>query len=91
MQSRRLGNELTVSALGLGCMGMSEFYGQTSQPDALATIDRALERFDDAGVRQVTDDNRVDAITAPSKLYDSSFTYDSGEDPELPAVSMTAP
>lgn len=48
-----------------------------------------FERFDDAGVRQLTDENRVDAITAPSKLYDPGFTFDSGEDPELPAVSMT--
>lgn len=48
-----------------------------------------FERFDDANVRQVTDDNRIDAITAPSKLYDTSFTYDSGEEPDLPAVSMT--
>ncbi|QDT70031.1 Serine/threonine-protein kinase pkn1 [Planctomycetes bacterium MalM25] len=48
-----------------------------------------FERFDDAGVRQVTSKNRVDAITAPSKLYDTTFTYDSGEEPDLPAVSMT--
>lgn len=48
-----------------------------------------FERFNDAGVRQVTDENRVDAITAPSKLYDPGFTFDSGDDPDLPAVSMT--
>ncbi|TWT92882.1 Formylglycine-generating sulfatase enzyme [Botrimarina colliarenosi] len=48
-----------------------------------------FERFNDAGVRQVTDANRVDAITAPSKLYDASFTFGSGDKPELPAVSMT--
>lgn len=48
-----------------------------------------FERFDDAGVRQVTDDNRIDAITAPSKLYDASFTFGSGDEPDLPAVSMT--
>ncbi|MEN1678416.1 MAG: SUMF1/EgtB/PvdO family nonheme iron enzyme [Planctomycetota bacterium] len=48
-----------------------------------------FERFDDAGVRQITEANRLDAITAPSKLYDSSFTFDSGEDPNLPAVSMS--
>lgn len=45
MQSRHLG-ELTVSALGLGCMGMSDFYGDSGQRDsaeAIATIHRALE------------------------------------------------
>jgi aryl-alcohol dehydrogenase-like predicted oxidoreductase len=44
MQQRRLGTQgLTVSALGLGCMGMSEFYGGGSEQESLATIHRALE------------------------------------------------
>ena len=42
MQTRKLGN-LTVSALGLGCMGMSDFYGGRDEAESLATIDRALE------------------------------------------------
>ena len=37
MQQRTLGS-LTVSALGLGCMGMSEFYGQGDEQESLATI-----------------------------------------------------
>jgi formylglycine-generating enzyme required for sulfatase activity len=40
-------------------------------------------------MRLVTDENRADAITAPSNLYDPSMTFDKGEDPELPAVTMT--
>ena len=40
-------------------------------------------------MRLVTDDNRADAITAPSNLYDPSMTFDKGEDPQLPAVTMT--
>jgi aryl-alcohol dehydrogenase-like predicted oxidoreductase len=44
MDRRRLGTEgLEVSALGLGCMGMSEFYGTTDEDEAIATIHRALE------------------------------------------------
>jgi aryl-alcohol dehydrogenase-like predicted oxidoreductase len=43
METRTLGGDLQVSALGLGCMGMSEFYGTAEEEDALATIDRALE------------------------------------------------
>ncbi len=44
MQQRELGKSgLRVSALGLGCMGMSEFYGGRNEPDAIATIHRALE------------------------------------------------
>src|SRR6266571_2253102 len=44
MKKRTLGNEgLTVSALGLGCMGMSEFYGTGDEKESIATIHRALE------------------------------------------------
>jgi aryl-alcohol dehydrogenase-like predicted oxidoreductase len=44
MQTRRLGSEgLEVSAQGLGCMGMSEFYGSADEDEAVATIHRALE------------------------------------------------
>src|ERR1700761_4228023 len=44
MDRRTLGNHgLEVSALGLGCMGMSEFYGTTDEGEAIATIHRALE------------------------------------------------
>src|SRR4051794_5600409 len=44
MQKRKLGEQgLEVSAQGLGCMGMSEFYGSADQDRAVATIQRALE------------------------------------------------
>jgi aryl-alcohol dehydrogenase-like predicted oxidoreductase len=42
MHTRHLG-PLTVSALGLGCMGMSEFYGPTDEAEGIATIHRALD------------------------------------------------
>jgi aryl-alcohol dehydrogenase-like predicted oxidoreductase len=40
---RRLGQGLEVSALGLGCMGMSEFYGTADEREAIRTIHRALD------------------------------------------------
>jgi aryl-alcohol dehydrogenase-like predicted oxidoreductase len=44
MERRRLGTQgLEVSAMGLGCMGMSEFYGSTDEDEAIRTIHRALE------------------------------------------------
>jgi aryl-alcohol dehydrogenase-like predicted oxidoreductase len=44
MNDRTLGRDgLTVSALGLGCMGMSEFYGPTDDDESIATIHRALD------------------------------------------------
>jgi aryl-alcohol dehydrogenase-like predicted oxidoreductase len=45
LHQRTLGttSSLTVSALGLGCMGMSEFYGRGDEGEAVATIHRALD------------------------------------------------
>jgi aryl-alcohol dehydrogenase-like predicted oxidoreductase len=49
METRKLGNRtlgrqgLEVSELGLGCMGMSEFYGTADEGEAIATIQRAIE------------------------------------------------
>src|SRR6201990_1879722 len=42
MNTRKLGS-LEVSELGLGCMGMSAFYGEADEDEAIATIQRALE------------------------------------------------
>jgi aryl-alcohol dehydrogenase-like predicted oxidoreductase len=44
MEQRTLGSQgLSVSAIGLGCMGMSEFYGAADEAESIATIHRAVE------------------------------------------------
>ena len=43
METRKLGQGLEVSAMGLGCMGMSDFYGGRDESEAIATVHRALE------------------------------------------------
>eukprot|EP01037_Dinobryon_pediforme_P016114 gene16114-16291_t len=43
MRHRTLGQGLKVSAIGLGCMGMSEFYGAQDEVESTATIHRALD------------------------------------------------
>ncbi len=44
MEQRTLGSQgLVVSAMGLGCMGMSDFYGERDQEESLSTIRRALD------------------------------------------------
>ncbi len=48
-----------------------------------------FEGFEEHGMRPVTKDNEIDAVTGPSKLYDPSFTFQYGEDPQKTAVSMS--
>jgi aryl-alcohol dehydrogenase-like predicted oxidoreductase len=43
MQKRKLGSDVEVSAIGLGCMGMSQSYGPGDDTESIATIHRALE------------------------------------------------
>ena len=44
MDYRQLGrSKLRVSTVGLGCMGMSEFYGAADEQESIATIHRALD------------------------------------------------
>jgi len=44
METKKLGNQgLRASVLGLGCMGMSDFYGERNDADSLKTLDRAAE------------------------------------------------
>jgi formylglycine-generating enzyme required for sulfatase activity len=49
----------------------------------------AFRQFATLKVRPVTDERRIDAITAPSSLYDPSFTFSQGDGPRQPAATVT--
>jgi formylglycine-generating enzyme len=50
---------------------------------------RLFKSLQTAGVGKVNANNKVDAVTAPTELYDPSFTFEFGDDTKLPAVTMT--
>lgn len=68
-------------------MGIHEVtWAEYKQYMALHDIFRA---FDAKAIRKVTAERKLDAVTAPSKLYDPDTTFQSGDDPRQPAVMMT--
>ncbi|MEQ1830259.1 MAG: SUMF1/EgtB/PvdO family nonheme iron enzyme [Pirellula sp.] len=48
-----------------------------------------FKRLSSDGIREVTAENRADAITVPTPLYEASYTFEYGDDPKQPAVTMT--
>ena len=93
MQKRTLGSEgLEVSAQGLGCMGMSEFYGTADEDEAVATIHRALELgiifLDTADMYgPFTNEKLVGRAIAGRRdevVLATKFGNERGEDGELP-------
>ena len=49
----------------------------------------AFKSFEVKQIRKVTEENEVDAVTAPTKLYEAEFTFEFGEDDQQPAVTIT--
>jgi formylglycine-generating enzyme len=46
-------------------------------------------RFKEESIREIKEENKIDTISAPSKLYDPSFTYEAGDEPNQPAATMS--
>ena len=60
-----------------------------AQFDLYRELHDVFKEFQRANYRKVTEENKIDAITVASNLYDSSFTYNGGDAPETPAATMT--
>lgn len=52
-------------------------------------LEKVLKALHGKGLRQVNAENEIDAVTAPSSLYDPSFTFSAGEGDNQPAATMT--
>jgi formylglycine-generating enzyme required for sulfatase activity len=52
-------------------------------------LDEVFKEFNYQGIREVTEDRKQDAVTAPSSLYDPTFTFEAGDGDDQPAASMT--
>ncbi|MCC7333757.1 MAG: formylglycine-generating enzyme family protein [Pirellulaceae bacterium] len=73
----------------VGPMWVAKYETSWGEYNLFMSMYKLLKVLQSQGLRQISDDNRVDAITAPTELYDSSFTYQFGQDANLPAVTMT--
>ncbi len=73
----------------VGPMWVAKYETSWGEYKLFMSMYKLLKNLQSQGLRQVTDENRADAITAPTELYDSTFTYEFGQDSNLPAVTMT--
>jgi formylglycine-generating enzyme required for sulfatase activity len=68
---------------------MGKYEVTWSEYKSYMALHEYFKEFQTEGIREVTEERMVDAITAPSTLYDPSFTFDAGDDPRQPAATMT--
>ena len=68
---------------------MGEHEVKWSEYQQYMAMDAAFKKLHRSNLRKVTTTEDVDAVTAPSALYEPDITYEAGEDPDQPAASMT--
>jgi len=73
----------------VGPMWVAKYETSWAEYKLYMSMYKLLKSLQSQQLRMISDDNKVDAITAPTELYDPTFTYEYGEEPKLPAVTMT--
>jgi len=76
--------EVTVEPFWIG-----QYELNWEQYQCYMELDAAFKKMAKTGLRKVTTEDEVDAVTAPSALYEPDITYEAGEEPDQPAASMT--
>ncbi len=88
-QSERGSDEGPVVSVQVQPFWMGKFEITWAEYRQYMQLDEQFKQLQQAGLRKVTTENEIDAITAPSVLYDPDFTYDAGEGDRQPAATMT--
>ena len=68
---------------------MGKYEVTWAEYETFMRLDAAFKTFNFRQIRPVNDSNKADAVTAPSSLYDPTFTFDAGGEPDQPAATMT--
>ncbi len=76
--------EVTVEPFWMG-----KYEVTWAEYDKFMLLDKVFKALHGKGLRKVSASNEIDAVTAPSSLYDPSFTYSAGKAPDQPAATMT--
>ena len=76
--------EVTVEPFWMG-----QYEVTWEQYQSYMAMDEAFKKLAKSGLRKVTTKEEVDAVTAPSSLYEPDITYEAGEELDQPAASMT--
>lgn len=75
--------------LEVGPMWVAKYETTWSQYQLYMGMYKIFKNLQGQGLRKVNSSNEVDAVTAPTELYDPTFTFKYGQEPALPAVTMT--
>lgn len=82
-------DEQPVVEVTVGPMWVAKYETSWGEYKVFMSMYKLIKELQSQGLRKIVDGDHVDAITAPTELYDSSFTYEHGQDANLPAVTMT--
>jgi len=76
-------------AVEVGPMWVAKYETSWAEYKLYMSMYGLFKTLESDGLRTVNETNAVDAVTAPTELYDPSFTFEFGQDAQLPAVTMT--